>query len=544
MNINRKKFIEEYIHIKTKTNEIVKLKLNQGQNKLYDLIKQEAEKNKPIRIIILKARQVGFSTLVESLNYVNTTTKFNVNSGIITHSDDATNNLYNMTKLMYEMMPEGFKPETRYSNAKELVFDNEKGTGLKSSIRCMTAGAKGVGRSATYTNLHISELAFWPKNKKEILDGLLQTVPDVPGTMIIIESTPNGYEYFKDFWDAAVKGENDFIPLFVGWNEMESYRMKYDGFELTAEEKELQKIYNLDLEQLAWRRHTIKNKCGNSIDTFHQEYPICPEEAFLSTGACIFNKDKVNLRIQQVREPKKRGSFIYKYENEKIVSFQWKDNPSGCIKIYEDREEGYPYVLGGDTAGIGTDSYCGDVINNVTANQCATLEILNDETEYTRQMYCLGMYYNEALIAIETNYSTYPIKELYRLEYTNQYIRTIDNTIEVKIQDKLGWYTSVATRPVLLGYLVKFVDEETHLINDKETLNQMLYFVKKPNGKKEAEDGYHDDRVMSLGIAHQAREQQSYVVELKEKSSKIEWPEELKTEEDDFEYREDDYLGW
>ena len=129
MNINRKKFIEEYIHIKTKTNEIVKLKLNQGQNKLYDLIKQEAEKNKPIRIIILKARQLGFSTLVESLNYVNTTTKFNVNSGIITHSDDATNNLYNMTKLMYEMMPEGFKPETRYSNAKELVFDNEKEQG-------------------------------------------------------------------------------------------------------------------------------------------------------------------------------------------------------------------------------------------------------------------------------------------------------------------------------------------------------------------------------------------------------------------------------
>ena len=544
MNINRKKFIEEYIHIKTKTNEIVKLKLNQGQNKLYDLIKREAEKNKPIRIIILKARQLGFSTLVESLNYVNTTTKFNVNSGIITHSDDATNNLYNMTKLMYEMMPEGFKPETRYSNAKELVFDNDKGTGLKSSIRCMTAGAKGVGRSATYTNLHISELAFWPKNKKEILDGLLQTVPDVPGTMIIIESTPNGYEYFKDFWDAAVKGENDFIPLFVGWNEMESYRMHYDGFELTEEEKELKRIYNLDLEQLAWRRHTIKNKCGNSIDTFHQEYPICPEEAFLSTGACIFNKDKVNLRIQQVREPKKKGSFIYKYENEKIVSFQWKDDPNGFIKIYEDREDGYPYVLSGDTAGIGSDNYCGDVINNVTGNQCAVLDILNDEVEYTRQMYCLGMYYYEALIGIESNYSTYPTKELYRLGYTNQYVRTIDNTIEVKLQDKLGWWTSVATRPVLLGYLVQFVEEEILKINDKETLKQMLYFVKKPNGKKEAEDGYHDDRVMSLGIAHQIRDQQRYTVEKREKETKIEWPDELKSAEDDYEYREDDYIGW
>ena len=83
----------------------------------------------------------------------------------------------------------------------------------------MTAGSGGVGRSYTFTNLHISELAFWPGNKKETMTGLLQAVPNLPDTMIIVESTANGFEYFKEIWDKAVKGENDFVPLFVGWNE-------------------------------------------------------------------------------------------------------------------------------------------------------------------------------------------------------------------------------------------------------------------------------------------------------------------------------------
>ena len=108
------------------------------------------------------------------------------------------------------------------------------------------------------------------------------------------------------------------------------------------------------------------------------------------------------------------------------------------VKIYEDVKKNYPYVLGGDTAGIGKDSFAGDVINNHTGNQCATLEIDLDETEYTMQMYCLGKYYNYALICIETNYSTYPVKKLYEMDYTNQYLRTIDEGIDVKVQDKLG----------------------------------------------------------------------------------------------------------
>ena len=83
--------------------------------------------------------------------------------------------------------------------------------GLRSAIRCVTAGSDGAGRGSTLTNVHASEAAFW-KNMKETLDGLLSAVPDDPQTAVIIESTPNGFNEFKDFWDDAVAGKNGFLP--------------------------------------------------------------------------------------------------------------------------------------------------------------------------------------------------------------------------------------------------------------------------------------------------------------------------------------------
>ena len=111
--------------------------------------------------------------------------------------------------------------------------------------------------------------------------------------MIVIESTANGFEYFKELWDMAVKGESDFIPVFVGWNELTDYKMPYTGFELTDYEKNLQRIYNLSLEQLSWRRWCIKNNCGGDEQQFKQEYPINPQEAFISSGNCVFDKEIV-----------------------------------------------------------------------------------------------------------------------------------------------------------------------------------------------------------------------------------------------------------
>ncbi len=524
-SINRKLYIEKFIKIVNKDGELVSLRFNYAQNKLYDVIKKQTKENKPVRIIILKARQMGISTCVEAILNTNTMLNFNMKTGIITHQSSATANLFKMSKIMYQSLPSKIKPQVLKDNQNELVFNNTDNTGLNSELKCMTAGSSGVGRSDTYKQLHLSEYAFWPGDKKATLNGLLQAVPNTPNSIVIIESTANGFEHFKELWDDAVAGNSDFIPVFFPWFKMPEYRMQYDGFSLTEEEEELKRIYDLDNEQLSWRRWCIKNNCSNDIDMFKQEYPSNPEEAFLSTGKCLFNKEQVINRIQKLKAPLKTGYFKYNYNSQKITNIKFVESESKpLIEIYEMPKSGYPYVLGGDPAGIGTDSFAGDVIDNTTGKQVATLEVELDETEFTRQMYCLGMFYNEALCCIETNYSTYPTKELFRLGYTKQYLRTIDDIIDVKIQDKLGFNTNKATRPVIISELVKFFSECIDLINCKKTLLQALTFIKREDGKQAADDGYHDDRIMSLAITHAAREQQSYTKEIVKEESNMTLP--------------------
>lgn len=537
MNINTKQYIEKYIKIKNKANQIIDFKLNLPQQRLYDVIKEQKKQNKPVRIIILKARQMGFSTVTESILFKETTTKFNVNTGIITHQDDATTNLFNMSKLMYDKLPLEMKPSLKASNAKELVFNNDYGTGLNSKIRCMTAGTSGVGRSYTYTNLHISELAFWPGDKKETMTGLLQAVPNLPGTMIIIESTANGYEYFKDMWDKAVNGENDFIPLFVGWNELEEYQMPYNGFELTSEEKLLQENFNLTLEQLTWRRWCIKNNCSSDIEQFKQEYPITPEEAFISTGYCYFNKEIIINRINKLKntKPLRTGFFSYQLKGNDISDIAWEDDEKGYIKIYKYVEEGHPYVEGGDTAGEGSDRFTGQVIDNSDGNQVATLKKDLDEDEYARQMYCLGIYYNEALIGIENNYSTYPTKKLKEYNYPNIYLRELEDNISEKVQDKYGFVTNKATRPIILSILKEVFRDNIWWINDIDTLREALVFIVNEKGRPEAQPGEHDDLIMGLAITYYIRTQQRFTVEKIEKEENITLPFELETESEELE---------
>ena len=521
MNINTKQYIEKYIKIRDKAGKIIDLKINQGQQKLYDAIKEQHNQGKPIRIIVLKARQIGFSTLTESIIFKNTATKFNVNAGIITHKEEATTNLFNMSKRMYDNLPDNMKPSLKRSNAKELIFDNDEGTGLKSKIKCMTAGSSGVGRSDTFNYLHISELAFWGNNAKETTIGLFQAVPNLPNTMIVIESTANGFEYFKELWDMAVKGESDFIPVFVGWNELDDYKMPYTGFELTDYEKNLQRIYNLSLEQLSWRRWCIKNNCGGDEQQFKQEYPINPQEAFISSGNCVFDKEIVINRIQELSKPIRVGYFDYKYDDtmpagKKITDIRWVNDKNGYIEIYEVPNI-YKYCIGGDTAGEGSDWFTGHVLNAKTGKQVARLRHQMDEDLYVRQMYCLGYYYQyknqrtevitPALMCIESKFSSFPNKELVRLGYSNMFVREKEDKYTGIMDKSYGFKTTSITRPVIIAELVKIVRESVELINDKLTLEEMLTFVRNEKGRPEAQQGAHDDLVMGLAIAYYSRSQ-------------------------------------
>lgn len=510
MNINTKEYIERYIKIRNKEGRIVSLKLNNPQQKLYDIIKEQKKARKPVRIIILKARQMGFSTLTESILFKETVTKFNRRTGIITHLATATTNLFNMSKLMLDNLPDDMKPSVKKSNAQELIFDNDSGTGLKSRIKCMTAGTSGVGRSDTFDNLHLSELAFWEGDVTATLTGLFQAVPNLPDTMIIIESTANGYEKFKELWDNAVNGDSDFIPLFVAWFELPEYAMPYTGFKLTEEEERLKDTFNLTNDQLQWRRWCIRNNCQNSVEQFRQEYPSSPDEAFISTGRCIFDKEAVIERLKHVEKPIKQGYFTYNEEKSQsniMTDIQWVNDPKGFIKIFKlpNMPQFTKYAIGGDTAGeTDGDFFSADVIDAKSLEQVATLHMQTDEDLFAKQMYCLGKYYKDALMSIETNFSTYPQKKLEEFGYKNFYVRETVDRFDKSVTKQFGFNTNRKTKPVILANLVELVREHTDIFNDDRTLREMLTMVKKPDGKQEAVDGYHDDKVMSLAIAYNA----------------------------------------
>lgn len=542
-----KKYIESFLHIQTKDNKIVHFRLNSAQIRLYNLIMKLQAEGKPVRIIILKSRQMGFSTLTEALIYYRTATKKNVNSFIITHVDDATTNLFNMFKLYQERNP--VRPMQKNSNAKELLFENPsknekekaKKPGLKSKVRCATAGGKGVGRSFTLTNVHASEIAFWPGEVGKTFSGLSQAVPDTPESMIIIESTANGFNFFKNMWDKAVAGENEYVPFFAAWYEMDEYRRPYHGEQLTEEEEQLKKAFGLDNEQIMWRRWCIRNNCDNDMDQFHQEYPATPEEAFIATGTGVFDNKAIVIRLRMLEEEAepRRGRFIYRETQKKLdhiilTERTFVDDAKGEILIFKEPEKGRPYTIGGDTAGeTGEDFFTCQVIDNITGEQMARLHIQKcDEDTYAKQLYCLGRYYNEALIAVETNYSSHPQKVLEYLRYPKMYVREVYDRYDGQIKKSYGFDTNRTTRPVLVARLVEFVRDNLHLIHDRDTLKEMLSFIRNEDGRPEAEQGEHDDLVMGYGIALMARAsgQQSMNVEEEKpetKEPKRKWTEDM-----------------
>lgn len=510
-----KDYIEGCLKIKTKSGTVVPFRLNDAQRKLYAVAKRQQDAGKPVRLIILKARQLGFSTLTEGLIFHACATRKNVNALIVAHREDATANLFRMSKLFYDELPAPVKPMLRASNAQELVFENpsklrserEARPGLRSRIRCATAGGRGIGRSDTLQCVHLSEYAFWPDGadgKASTLAGILQAVPSLPGTMVVIESTANGFEDFKERWDAAVAGENDFEPVFFAWFENPDYSMPVvPGTEWTPEERELRDAYQLTDEQLQWRRWCIANNCGGSLDMFRQEYPASPGEAFLHSGTGVFDNEQIVLRLERLPSPAGRGEF---------TDGEWTESETGAITLYELPENGVPYVLGGDTAGEGSDYFTAIVINNVTGRIAAKLRQRYSEPEYVRQIYALGRLYNDALVAIETNFSTYPVMKLQEMEYPNQYSREREDTYTRQMRKSYGFRTDRQSRPRAIANLVEVFSAHPEWFTDRELLEEMLTFCYNEDHRPEALAGKHDDLVMGAAITYAVRHQQRMTV--------------------------------
>ena len=189
------------------------------------------------------------------------------------------------------------------------------------------------------------------------------------------------------------------------------------------------------------------------------------------------------------------------------------DDRRGSVAVYEEPQPGVPYVIGADTAGEGSDWFVAQVLDNRDGRQVAVLRRQCDEDAFACELMALGYWYNTALLGIEANFSTYPIKTCERLGYPRQFVREEEDSYTHRLQRRLGVRTTARTRPLMLAELVRVVRDETYTLNDETTLREMLAFVRNARGRPEAMPGEHDDCVMALAIAHYIRGQQSRLAE-------------------------------
>ena len=232
-------------------------------------------------------------------------------------------------------------------------------------------------------------------------------------------------------------------------------------------------------------------------------------------GKTVFDARAIQERLEAIDKPLKVGYFTYDYDGLRISNIRWQNDRNGYINLYQlpNTPAVTKYCIGGDTSGEGSDYFTAHVLDARTGNQVATLKQQFDADQYAKQMYCLGTYYKNALIGIEANFDSFPIVELQRLGYMNQYVRESQDTYTGKTEKRFGFKTTSLTRPTIISRLIEIVREHCNTINDKDTLEELLTIVRNEKGRIEAPSGGHDDQMMGLAIAHHIREQVTFMDE-------------------------------
>lgn len=479
------------LKIRTKDAKVVPFKLNDAQWILQNAIDKCIAETGRVRIIILKGRQQGLSTYVGGRLYSRVSQSTAKKAIVVTHKSDSTTALFNMTKRYHENVPEILRPSTSYSSRKELVFDK-----LDSSYMVATAGGEGIARGETLTHAHLSELAFWKESiAKENLNGLLQSIPDVEDTEVYIESTANGVTGpFYEMWKGAVAGTNGYTPVFIPWFLQKEYRTKVPkGFERTPEEEELVYRFGLDDEQIYWRRLKVNQ---NGIDLFKQEYPCEPDEAFLTTGRPVFDPEALTKRLSEITGP------IYRMGLELT---EFREHPQGELLVYHHLDPAQTYYIAADVAmGVRGGDYSVAQVLDAQKRQVAVWRGHVHPDYYAEVLYRLGHLFNEAKIAVESNnHGLLTVNLLYKQwAYPNVHLNVVEDKMTDVDTPNLGFQTNAKTKPMIIDDLRAALRMGELELNDRATIQEMLTFVVKESGKLEAEEGCHDDCVMSLAICN------------------------------------------
>ena len=505
------KLIEVAFTIVDKKKSTVPFFFNEVQQ---DFIHRLEHRKTGVPFFVLKGRQQGFTTLITAIQLAYAIVRKNFSGFTVANTQENTDSIFNdKARAVYTRLPDSLKPHEKYNNRKEYYFDT-----LNSSWRVATA-SKELGRSKTLEFCHFSEIAFYECAMSDLQKSIGEAL--TRDAIVVYETTANGYNEAKDLWDSGICDN-----LFYEWWRTSEY-----SIEDTAVLDNLQDGWIID--RVAWLRakgitepqiawYVTKYNSYLEKDSIKQEYPCFPEEAFIASGDCEFGNELVVKRIEASKriKPERKGYFTYQtrispYDDTiELQEICWQDDDRGEITIYElpkqDEIKGKtPYAIGGDTAGEGSDFYTAHVIDNITGKIVAVYRKQHTADDlYADQIYCLGKYYNEAIVGIEVNFSYQPTNRLHRANYPHLYVREHIDSLTNRVDKRYGFKTTSLTRPVIIAELKrKFRESDGVIVNDVETLNEMLTFVKNQKGKPEAIVGKHDDLVMSLAITHYISEQ-------------------------------------
>jgi hypothetical protein len=375
-------FAAERLRIRPKAGSLAPFIFNPAQRELHRIIEEQKAKSGRVRVIVLKARQMGISTYIAARFYKLTTSNSGLRTIIIGHEKPASKNLYQLVRRFHDHMPDDQRQSVGTSNAEELIFDS-----IDSGYLVSVATEDGSGRSATAQHLHGSEVAFW-KDLQVQFAALMQTIPDIDRTEVILETTGNGYNDFYKLWRKAESGESEFIAVFLPWSIDPAYRAKLsDDFKMTAEETNLAELHGLDAEQVMWRRNKISQL--PSPELFCQEYPLTADEAFIAAdfdsyipaelvlkarkrdnepaGYLIVGVDPAGKGADSTAIAWRKGSCVYKIEKRRGLDTM---EVAGLVAkiIREDKPDKVNIDVGGLGVGVADrleEQGYGNVINRV-----------------------------------------------------------------------------------------------------------------------------------------------------------------------------------
>ena len=491
---NPRPWIEANLWIRTKDRRVIPFLLNAVQADYYG--------RRSRWDMILKARQLGFTTLFCALFFGDCLVRPNTTSVIVAHDIDSSEKTFHKVQLFWERLPAAARAlagKPRFSNRREFLWPD-----INSHFYVGTAGALTFGRGQTINNLHCSEFAFWPK-PQEALAALTEAVP--ADGRIIIESTANGVgNYFHDLWIEAKEGSNRYRPNFYRWWQDPTYMLALDAGEeetlraqLASDECDAMAGHGLSLAQIKWRRDKQR---GLGL-RFKQEYPENDVDCFLATGRGCFDTERLRqaaARIAAAPAPMRVDVLQSKTGNVAIAP--------GQLMVWHKPVVSRVYVIGADVGeGLaGGDASAACVIDRQTGAQVAELHGRITPERFAQQLSLLGRWYNNAMIGVERNNHGHSTLNTLRnvCRYPRLYYHVRYDHM-AKAQPTLGWPTDQATKPILVDDLAAAIAQQALIINSAGLVDECMTFVTTDSGGQEAVESKFDDRVIAAGIAWQVR---------------------------------------